>query len=104
MFPNGIASGVAALAVLLAATGPQGTAQQTRAVTVHLLAINDFHGNLEPPTGSDGRVNQTPAGGAEYLATHLRNCGRRLCASAPATFPCWRGGFWKLRRRDVTDV
>jgi len=40
-------------------------------VRVQLLAINDFHGNLEPPSGGDGRVNATPAGGAEYLATHL---------------------------------
>ena len=42
-------------------------------VTVQLLAINDFHGNLEPPSGSNGRVGDTPAGGAEYLATHLKN-------------------------------
>ena len=40
-------------------------------VVVQLLAINDFHGNLEPPNGGDGRVNAIPAGGAEYLATHL---------------------------------
>ncbi|MFC0629217.1 bifunctional metallophosphatase/5'-nucleotidase [Kribbella deserti] len=40
---------------------------------VHLLSINDFHGNLVPnaPTSSSGHVNGTPAGGAEYLATHL---------------------------------
>jgi 5'-nucleotidase len=36
-----------------------------------LLAFNDFHGNLEPPTGSGGLVNGNPAGGAEYLATHV---------------------------------
>jgi 5'-nucleotidase len=42
-------------------------------VTVQLLAINDFHGSLEPPSGSNGRVGETPAGGAEYLATHLKN-------------------------------
>jgi 5'-nucleotidase len=50
-------------------------------VNVQLLAINDFHGNLEPPTGSSGRVTTgyngtTPitvdAGGAEYLATHVK--------------------------------
>jgi 5'-nucleotidase len=45
-------------------------------VHVQLLAINDFHGNLEPPTGSGGNV-PTPdgtvlAGGVVYLATHLR--------------------------------
>src|SRR4051795_8294330 len=42
-------------------------------VKLDLLAINDFHGNLEPPTGSSGRINNTNAGGAEYLATHLKN-------------------------------
>ena len=49
--------------------------QQGRAasVTVQLLAINDFHGNLEPPAGSNGLIGRTPAGGAEYLATHLKN-------------------------------
>jgi 5'-nucleotidase len=45
-------------------------------VNVQLLAINDFHGNLAPPTGSGGTV-PTPggpvlAGGVEYLATHMR--------------------------------
>lgn len=45
-------------------------------VEVQVLAINDFHGNLEPPSGSGGRVGPssggTLAGGAEYLATHVR--------------------------------
>lgn len=44
---------------------------QTGVVTVQILAINDFHGNLEPPSGSNGQIGSTPAGGAEYLATHL---------------------------------
>ena len=41
---------------------------------IQLLAINDFHGNLAPnsPTSSSGNVNGTPAGGAEFLATHLK--------------------------------
>jgi 5'-nucleotidase len=41
---------------------------------VNIFALNDFHGNLavNPPTSSSGNVNGTPAGGAEYLATHLR--------------------------------
>ena len=47
---------------------------------VQLLAINDFHGNLEPPTGSSGTVTRLnpdgtttalTVGGVEYLATHL---------------------------------
>jgi 5'-nucleotidase len=40
-------------------------------VAVRLLAFNDFHGNLEPPAGAGGVVESTPAGGVEYLATHL---------------------------------
>ncbi len=45
-----------------------------KVVKLDLLAINDFHGNLEPITAesSSGRINNTPAGGAEYLATHLK--------------------------------
>lgn len=43
-----------------------------RAVDVQLLSINDFHGNLAPPgtITLPGGV-RTPAGGAEYLATHI---------------------------------
>ncbi|WP_263377724.1 bifunctional metallophosphatase/5'-nucleotidase [Granulicella paludicola] len=52
-------------------------AQKTRPVTVQVLAINDLHGNLEPPTGSSGKVNATPAGGTEYLATHLKQAEKR---------------------------
>jgi 5'-nucleotidase len=42
-------------------------------VDVQVLAINDFHGNLLPPTGSGGRVGTTDAGGAAFLATHIKN-------------------------------
>jgi 5'-nucleotidase len=45
-----------------------------KTVEVQILAINDFHGNLQPPTGSAGRIGPsgTPEyGGATYLATHL---------------------------------
>lgn len=67
-------------------------------VDVRILALNDFHGNLEPPTGSsslvtvpetdpvvarigadggvvvksDAGVATVPAGGAAFLATHVR--------------------------------
>ncbi|MEU7870658.1 5'-nucleotidase C-terminal domain-containing protein [Dactylosporangium sp. NPDC049140] len=44
-------------------TGPTTTAQ--------LLGFNDFHGNIDPPTGSGGLINGVPAGGSEYLATYL---------------------------------
>jgi len=44
-------------------------------IRLDLLAINDFHGNLDkiPSTSSSGRINGTPAGGVEYLARHLQN-------------------------------
>ncbi|CAA9350816.1 MAG: 5'-nucleotidase [uncultured Nocardioidaceae bacterium] len=52
------------------------TAQEraVQPVKIDLLALNDFHGNLEvvPPTSSSGRINNTPAGGAAYLASLLR--------------------------------
>ena len=41
-------------------------------VEVQLLAFNDFHGNLEPPTGSAGRIGTVVAGGVEFLATHVK--------------------------------
>jgi 5'-nucleotidase len=57
------------------ATYRQMTAKQSNnhLVRLDLLAINDFHGNLEviPPTSSSGRINNTPAGGAAFLARHL---------------------------------
>ncbi len=40
-------------------------------VDVQLLAFNDYHGHLEKST--PGTVGTTPAGGSEYLATHLAN-------------------------------
>jgi 5'-nucleotidase len=57
----------------LAAAAAAGQERSSASITVQLLAINDFHGNLEPPTGSNGLIGRTPAGGAEYLATHLKN-------------------------------
>jgi 5'-nucleotidase len=42
-------------------------------VTGHLLAINDFHGQIDKPTGSSATVNGTPAGGVEYLASWIKD-------------------------------
>lgn len=67
-----------------------------RMVDVQLLSFNDLHGNLEPPTGSAGRLTRlkedgTPetindVGGVEYLATHLRQArqGNRYSVTAAA--------------------
>jgi 5'-nucleotidase len=62
---------LAALALPQAIQGRQPSPRVPATVTVQLLAVNDFHGNLEPPTGADGQINGIEAGGAEYLATHL---------------------------------
>jgi 5'-nucleotidase len=57
---------------LLAALAVLPVAAHSGSVSVQILAINDFHGNLEPPAGSSGRVGTINAGGAEYLATHIK--------------------------------
>jgi 5'-nucleotidase len=65
--------GIAILA--LASTAAPLTAMANggpKGVNVQLLAINDFHGNLQPPSGSSGRVGATDAGGVEYLATTIK--------------------------------
>jgi 2',3'-cyclic-nucleotide 2'-phosphodiesterase (5'-nucleotidase family) len=58
---------------------------------IQLLSFNDFHGNLEPPSGSSGRIvvghhldpvtgkpvdNTMDVGGVEYLSTHLAQARR----------------------------
>lgn len=58
------------------------SAPKPRVEDLQLLAINDFHGNLEPPACFSGTIKEvdpktgqvvsTPAGGIEYLATALR--------------------------------
>ncbi|MER5373994.1 bifunctional metallophosphatase/5'-nucleotidase [Streptomyces sp. NPDC002553] len=67
--------------------------QDDRYQDVQLLSFNDLHGNLEPPSGSSGRVTEVQAdgttktidaGGVEYLATHLREArkGNRYSITA----------------------
>ena len=79
---------IAALA-LAGCTTTQATGSSAAAtgapVEVHLLAINDFHGNLEPPSGgarvfnpaNPGRWDTTPGGGAPRLATAVAELGKR---------------------------
>lgn len=51
-------------------------------VEVQVLSFNDFHGQLEAPSGGNGVLapdddpSATPVGGAEYLATHLAELRR----------------------------
>lgn len=60
-----------AVLVLPLGLAAQRSGRAPATVPVQLIAFNDFHGNLEPPTGGNGLVGTTPAGGAEYLAAHL---------------------------------
>ena len=59
------------------------TNKNKKKIKLDLLAINDFHGQLEkvPSTSSGGRVRvgttDVAAGGAEYLATHLKQLRAR---------------------------
>lgn len=66
------------LAALVAACATPQTPRQSaapRMVEVGIIAINDFHGALEPPKaavpapGPDGKPIQVPAGGAAWLAS-----------------------------------
>ena len=62
-------------------TGSTGSTGDTEAppdllIDVQILAINDLHGNLEPPAGSSGTIKLpdntvVDAGGAAYLASHV---------------------------------
>jgi 5'-nucleotidase len=74
--------GVATLAtVVVAGATAAGAApknQPTGPVPLQLLAINDFHGQLETPSGSSSRLDGYtattlgPFGGSEYLATQIK--------------------------------
>ena len=60
------------------ATGPK----KDKGTQVQLLEMNDFRGNLQPPSGSSGRISTGPmatvdAGGVEYLATWIKNLRER---------------------------
>ncbi|MER5336498.1 bifunctional metallophosphatase/5'-nucleotidase [Micromonospora sp. NPDC002717] len=75
------AIGLTALAVTAfgaVTTTPDQADAGPKPVAVKLLALNDFHGNLEPPTGTtNGTIAGQPAGGAEYLATQLAELRKR---------------------------
>jgi 5'-nucleotidase len=72
---------------------PSGHHHPSRYQDVQLLSFNDLHGNLEPPSGSSGRVSELQAdgttktidaGGVEYLATHLREARKGKAYSVTA--------------------
>ncbi len=67
---------VAALS-LVGATSAVASGKHRADVELQLLTFNDYHGWLEPPTGTDATLGPvldptaTPVGGGEYLATTL---------------------------------
>lgn len=83
-----LTAAVLVLSVAVPATIARGPAEgsnagKARTIDVQILGLNDFHGQLEPvpSSSSGGRIGSTPAGGAEYLATHVR----QLRATNPNT-------------------
>lgn len=65
---------VLVLGLIVLPTAASADPAQDRGVTeVQILGLNDFHGALEPPAGSGGRIGATNAGGIEFLATHVAN-------------------------------
>ncbi|HET6560562.1 MAG TPA: bifunctional metallophosphatase/5'-nucleotidase [Marmoricola sp.] len=78
----------------IAATTQKVVHAKKGVLRLHLLAINDFHGQLEPvpTTSSSGKIftgpaetDFTPAGGAAYLARHLDRLRHRAAASGAKT-------------------
>src|SRR5919107_4893424 len=79
---------VLALAALAtpAAAAAKPRHHQPRFLDLQVLAVNDFHGNMEaspglttaigPPRAGSTSPQSLPSGGVEYLATHLRRARR----------------------------
>jgi 5'-nucleotidase len=86
----GLASAADSVAPQERAAGTSGAKEYRKAVKkkdyvkLDLLALNDFHGNLQPPTGSSGQISTTKAGGASFLAS-LLNKERKKSRAAGAT-------------------
>jgi 5'-nucleotidase len=86
------AVGAAALAATTLAVGAwsasAGQNHGGRDVDLQLLALNDFHGHIEASAADTYPVNgvNVPAGGAEYLATHLEQAreGERYSTTVAA--------------------
>ena len=103
---------ILAVAITMAAVPAAAAKQENRrakTVDVQLLALNDFHGNLEPPTGG-GRI--TPpggapidAGGAEYLATHIRRLeARNVSAGREALDRPRTAGLTAAREKELLSA
>jgi 5'-nucleotidase len=65
-------AGIIAVVLLSCSTlAGQVASKAAGVINVHVLAVNDFHGALEPPAGATGRIAGVDAGGIEFLATLL---------------------------------
>lgn len=67
----------------------EGSGQKNDAIKVQILAINDLHGQLEPPNGTmvtgyneAGAPIRADVGGVEYLSNHIKS----LSSENPNTF------------------
>ncbi len=83
----GLAIGIGAPIASANAPDDGNAANRAKTTTIQILGLNDFHGQLEvvsPTASSSGRIGAltggqclapacVPAGGVEYLATHVRN-------------------------------
>lgn len=73
-----VAAGAISLIVGPVSADPTPATSAAKTVPVRLLSINDLHGNLEPPSGSSGRITDetgtlvNEAGGVAYLATYIK--------------------------------
>jgi 5'-nucleotidase len=90
------ASIMLALALLSACATPRTAGQPAGRVAVKIIALNDFHGALEPPKlavpakGPAGEAVRVPAGGAAYLASAVarlkaRNLNNLVVAAGDLT-------------------
>jgi 5'-nucleotidase len=86
------ALGLAGVAVVVmgsghvSATAPAPAPAMAGTVELRIIGINDLHGNLQPPTGSSGRVTlpgggTVDAGGAAFMATHVRQLREQVANS-----------------------
>jgi 5'-nucleotidase len=72
-----------------------GLPHGSKVVKGQFLSYNDFHGAIDPPSGSGAVVNasgtSTPAGGVEYLATYLKKLRAEAKAEGRSTLTVGAG-------------
>ncbi|NMO57015.1 bifunctional metallophosphatase/5'-nucleotidase [Actinoplanes sp. TBRC 11911] len=79
------------------AYAPAGVTYTSHGSTIkgQILSYNDFHGAIDPPSGSGAVVNaggtSTPAGGVEYLATYLKKLRAEAKAEGRETITAGAG-------------